>query len=236
MRSSGLPAALRWILVGSGVVHFLFVVAVAVSAAASNHSIRPPQTAITAKLVRLGKKRDKELLPRKIAPKPPPPKKAAPVLAPQPSAPAAPTPTPKSATDRLKEIGSVTDALNRMKKTAKEDEPEGDPEGTADGDASSLTQALIGNRYMTEVYRCVKSHYAIEGIPPRKIVGRKALVLTRINEKGKLFDFRIEKSSGLRAFDRAVERAVKRCGRVSPPPKEILRQVRDDGIEFEFRP
>ncbi len=234
MRSSPLPAALRWILVGSGVVHFLFVVAVAVGAAGSSYSSKPPQTAITAKLVRLGKKRDKELLPRKVAPKPPPPKKAAPVLAPEPSAPAAPT--PKSATDRLKEIGSVTDALSRMKKSMQEDDPEGDPEGTADGDASSLTQALIGNRYMTEVYRCVKAHYAIEGIPPRKIAGRKALVLTRINEKGKLFDFRIEKSSGLRAFDRAVERAVKRCGKVSPPPKEILRQVRDDGIEFEFRP
>ncbi len=229
-----LPAALRWILLGSGVVHFLVVVAVAVSAAASSRSGQPPQTAITAKLVRLGKKRPKERLPRKSAPKPPPPKKAAPVLGHQPVPPA--VPTPRSASDRLKELGSVTDALRRMKKAAQDDDPEGDPEGTADGDASNLTHTLIGNRYMTEVYRCVKAHYTIEGIPPKKIAGRKALVLTRINEKGQFIHFKIEKGSGLRAFDSAVERAVKRCGRVSPPPKEILRQVRDDGIEFEFTP
>lgn len=234
MDAHALPRGLRLTIIGSAILHVGVVVGLVVGTSGSSRAKHPVETVITTKLVRLGKERPKELLPRKVAP-PPAPAKAAPSVAPSdPKATPAPKPA-KSADDRLREMRNLTSALNRLKNASQED-PEGHPDGSPDGEVSRLTEALIGNKYATEIYACVKKYYSIEGVAPEKVKNRRASVFVRVNGDGAFFDLNIEKGSGLRAFDSAVERAVKRCAKVSPPPKEIARQVREDGIEFDFQP
>jgi TonB family protein len=208
------------------------VLGLVVGTAGPGHSSGLAETVITTKLVRLGKERPQDLLPRKQ--RMAPPAKKAVSLDPA-SRRAEPAPKSVSAKERINEMSKLSNALSRLKEMGDED-PEGQEDGSPDGEVSSLAQALIGNKYATEIYACVKKHYAIEGLPPAKVKSRMAVVFVRVKTDGTFFDFKIEKSSGLKAFDRAVERSIRRCGKVSPPPVEILKQVREDGIEFEFRP
>ena len=96
--------------------------------------------------------------------------------------------------------------------------------------------AVQGDRYATEVQRCIQNHYEVEGLDPSKVNHLRATVVIRIEADGKIVGFKIEKSSGLTAFDAAVGRAVQRCGRVSAPPVQMRRQVRYDGIQIDFKP
>ena len=227
MLNQSLPRGIRFTLIGSGVVHAGVVVALIAGTAGSSRSQSRVETVITTKLVRLGKERPKELLPRKHRPPPPPPPRAAVSDAKA----AAPGPK-KSARDRISEMSSLSNALSRAKKTSDE-EPEGHPDGSPDGE-STLQQALIGNRYQNEIGLCAHKYFTVEGVSPDKIRNRKATIYVRIKADGSFFDFKVEKGSGLKAFDRAAERAVKRCGKVSKPPKEIFKQVHDEGVEIEF--
>ena len=101
---------------------------------------------------------------------------------------------------------------------------------------SSISQAIIGNKYMNEVHQCIQANWAIEGVDPSRIRGLSASVWVRISSSGKLADHRIEQSSGDSAFDRAVEKAIRRCNQVSRPPREIRKRILKYGIEIEFRP
>jgi TonB family protein len=234
MMRDGVTRGLLWTFVGSGAAHLVAIIVVAIAASGASHSHKPPQTVLTTKLVRLGKKRDEDLLPRKPTAPPPPPKKAAPVQPPEPDA--APEPARvRSAEDRLKEMSRVSDALNRLKTKKADEEVEGDPEGSPTGEATSITEALARNRYASEIHDCVDAHYEIKGIPRRKVAGKSAVVFVRVREDGRLTDFRVLKSSGLPQVDRAVRDAIKLCGKVSPPAEEFAAELRNEGIEFEFR-
>ena len=225
-----MPRGLKGSIILSVLVHVSVVVGLVVATTGTARSKRSTETVITAKLVRLGVERPKEFLPRKVEPLP---------------GAAKPTPVPasdkssnvKSATgkDPSAEKHSLSDALSRLKKSSG-DEPEGMADGVADGEVTTMAQALAGNRYLTEIYKCVKANWAIEGISPDKIKGKSATVVIRVQSDGTFYDIKPEQGSGLAAFDRAVEKAIKRCGKVSPPPREILDRVKGDGIEFEFKP
>jgi TonB family protein len=194
-----------------------------------------PQNAIITKLVRLGKERPPDWLPRK--PSTPPPAADAPVPIDVKGA-AKPTehqPLP-TAKDRVKQLAQVSSALERLKKQQAAEDPEGSAQGVVGGEVSSLAEAIEGNRYVTEIVNCLKQNYAIEGVSPSSVKNRTALVLVRIERDGSFIESKVERSSGVPAFDRAVERALKLCGRVSPPPASMRDQVRNDGIEVEFQP
>ncbi|MBI3179928.1 MAG: hypothetical protein HYZ27_09725, partial [Deltaproteobacteria bacterium] len=198
MRRRGLPFGLYVTMFTSGVVHALVVAAVVFSAQASTG--RRVETVLTTKLVRLGKERPKEFLPRTAEPPPPAPKVA-------PAVKSEAEPATKSASDRLAEMRRLSDALTRVKK-GKESEVEGRPDGTPDGEASRLSEALMGNKYGTEIYRCVKGHYDLEGLTPQQVAGRSVGLFVRVKPDGSFFDVRVGRPSGLPAFDRGAQRAV----------------------------
>lgn len=234
MMQDAMPRGLLWTLVGSGVVHLAAIVAVAIAATGMSYSRKPPQTVLTTKLVRLGKERDKDLLPRKRTVRPAP-LPSVPAPAKPDEAPTADQKAVKSAAERLKELSKVSNALSRLKAQKTDEEVEGDPEGSPSGEATSIAEALARNRYASEIHDCVDAHYEIKGIPERKVKGRMAVVFVRVREDGRLTDFRVLESSGLPAVDRAVRDAIKLCGKVSPPAKEFAAELLTEGIEFEFR-
>ncbi len=219
-----LPWGLYVTLVVSGIIHALVVAAVVFKAQASPG--RRVETVLTTKLVRLGKERPTEFLPRKEEPPP-----AAPRAAPMPNPQS--EPSPKSAGERLSEMRRLSDALARAKKDS---DVEGRPDGSPEGEVSRLSEALIGDKYASAIEACVQRHYDLEGLTLRQVAGRKVTMFVRVKADGSFYDVRVERGSGLAAFDRGTERALLRCGRVAPPPPEIADQVRDDGVEFEFTP
>ena len=224
------PRGLRRSLVFSVVLHVGVAVGLVVATTGSFRARQRTETVMTAKLVRLGRERPKEFLPRKEEPLP-----SAPKPAPVEASPQSKAGKPVAGKDPTAEKRSFSDALSRLKKSSAE-APEGHADGVVDGEVSSLAESLIGNRYVTEIYKCVKDRYAIEGIPPERIRGKSATVFLRVLADGTFFDVKVEKLAGVAAFDRAVDKAIRRCGKVSPPPKEILDRIRTDGIEFEFKP
>jgi len=230
-------ALVRTLIVSVG-AHLALAVAIFIGAEFSSYAaIRRPRHAITTKLVRLGKKRSKELLPRIHKP-PPPPKKVVNVAqTPSPIAPA-PVHDAAGALQRARDMTATSRALSRLKAfgSTTDDEPEGDPDGVAEGDVSDAALAIMGNRYVTEIYRCLKKYYAIEGINPTKVMGREVEVSVRVDGTGRLLDAKLLKPSGLKAFDRGVMRSVQQCGKISPPPEALKQEVAGDGLVIVFRP
>ncbi len=218
-------------IIASIVGHILVVVGLVVIQGWKHHRSNRPQTVLTTKLVRLGQERPKELLPRKEEPPPPP---EAPAVAP--AAPKETTPTAKqpSAKDRIKEMSKVASALERLKQ--KNEPVEGHEAGVQDGEVSNVRDAILGSQFATEVYRCLKQNYAVEGVEAGRVKNLHAVVYLRIGGDGAFLEHKVTSSSGMDAFDRAVERAVVRCGKVSPPPQHMREQVREDGFEVEFKP
>ena len=194
-----------------------------------------PQNAIVTKLVRLGKERPPDWLPRKLVEAPPPAEAPVAIDVKGAQKPVEHQAVP-TAKERVRQLAQVNSALERLKRQQQAEEPEGSAQGVVGGEVSSLAQAIEGNRYVTEIVTCLKSNYAIEGVSPDTVKNRSALVLIRVERDGSFLESRVERSSGVAAFDRAVERALKLCGHVSPPPAGMRDQVREDGIEVEFQP
>ena len=223
---------------------------------ADAHSKPEPKNIIATKLVRLGKERPKDLLPRlpkeaptpatrvqptppkpKVveAPKPKPKQKAKTTPVPKPKKPTKPKAAPSESASSPKP--SVSNALSRLKSltsTKGDEEPEGQADGSVLGEAA---KRVIGNRYVGQVYTAIKGAYALEGIDPRSpaLVGKSVVIAVWISKRGRVQRTKVLQPSGVEAFDRSVEKTLKRVQKVPPPPPEIWGLVAD-GIEIEFSP
>ncbi len=202
----------------------------------SAHSRKPAQNVIVTELVRLGKERPKDLLPRKEEP-PPPPEKAdpPPQTTPSPDPPPQTKPTPQkdatpSAKDRLSQLSKVQNALDRLKN---QEEPEGREDGSQYG---TTNKALAGNKLASEIYACLKANWNLPGISAAQAAGKSTKLAVSVQKDGRLTDLEITKSSGDQRFDSAVRAATQKCGKVSPPDPDIAESVRKDGIEIVFTP
>lgn len=195
------------------------------------------QKPISAKLVRLGKKRDERLLPRKETQPPPPPKtREVPVPVPNPTKPTTPTkpavqdakPTP--AVDHRK---SVFDAFART--AAKPEELEGDPDGDPEGDASDAEE---GERYFGLILAKARRNYGItKTIPPQELIRLKAEVVLYINATGDLLrDPVIQASSGNEQFDQDVVMALKKAAPFGPPPQHLAKTLKSVGVAIVATP
>jgi TonB family protein len=194
----------------------------------------PPLQVLNTTLVKLGKERPKDLLPRITSPEPP--------AAPPVNIPTTPTSKPASkpeepvlpsAKERLQSLSKVSQALQRLQKQPTQ---EGSPDGSQNGTVSDASLAMLGNKYGAEIHRCIQKHYAVLGLNPTQVQGKTATVLIKIRIDGTLGPSHLLESSGLPAFDSAVQRAVRLCGKVSPPPSEIRDIVLQEGLEIVFQP
>ena len=216
-------------LVGSIALHGIVLLGFIVTKDSKASQVRYKNVIVT-KLVKLGKKRKKELLPRKSVPQVQVTEKKMLLN----KSPNVIKQKPKVIVEKKERLLS---ALERLKKTsAAQDDSQGDPEGVAEGTETDLDKAIVGNRFATEIYRCLKSKYELAGLEPAQVVGKSVSVILWIAADGSFKDHRIEQGSGIERFDHAVEQAILRCAKVGPPPKSIQKAVFEDGIEVQFQP
>jgi colicin import membrane protein/protein TonB len=208
------------------------------------------QKPIVAKLVRLGEKRPEQWLPRKEEAPPPAATapEAAPVVAqpatPAPAAPAAPVakPTKPAPPQPARAAGPrspgrtdvLASVLNRVKRDQALSGPVyGDPHGDPLGDAS---EAGEGDQYLALVERALRQSYVLPStLSERDRVSLAATVVLYLDQDGRVLRFAFEKPSGNGAFDAALERAI-HAARLPPPPAELRKRYREDGLGVVYRP
>jgi protein TonB len=103
----------------------------------------------------------------------------------------------------------------------------------SDRNLSASTNSLIANRFVEMIRSEIAANWNIPpNIPTDGSLESK--VFFRIDEYGKVFDIRIEKSSGNSAFDEFCKRALRKASPLNAPPPEILHEAKTEGVEVSF--
>lgn len=222
------PSALGPFMIASIVFHVGLLAAVIVLQwVMDKPRVDLDQKPIMASLVRQGKKRDEQLLPRKEPEAPPPPEEKIPIPTPG----VKPEPKPKVTSDKPQpdKKKSLFDAFN---KTAKPEEAEGEE----DGDPNGMSAKQEGERYYGVIDSALRRHYNMPNtISEAERIRLATTVLIRLDAQGALIDVEVTGSSGNEVFDAAVITAVKKAAPFGPPPAH-LRDTVKKGVPLRFRP
>lgn len=202
------------------------------------------QKPIKASLVRLGKKRDDQLLPRKEEEPPPPAQKVEEVAVAAPKPPdnavkiptkdAKPEPSKAEKKDGAKDAKkSLFDAFNKTGKQGKPQELEGEADGDPNGDSAKQE----GERYFGLLNSVVKRNYDVSStIDEAERRRLRAEVALRIGAGGELIEVTLTRPSGNELFDSAVIAAVKKAAPFSAPPEHLRDSLKKAGVAFVFTP
>src|SRR2546422_1688768 len=194
----------------------------------------PPRKPIIAHLVALGRPRDPRLLPRKESP--PPSAASRPV--PVPSTAAAPSTAPPKREPSRSELmqRALARAAGKADTEAREPpDPEraGSASGSVEGTAATAEE---GDAYFTAVHDAILEHYVVPSvISERERLYLAASVLAWIGPHGRILRDEFQKKSGNGFFDQALELAIQKT-RLPPPPADLVRSLRDNGVLLNFRP
>jgi outer membrane biosynthesis protein TonB len=192
----------------------------------------PPRRPVIAHLVALGKPRDQSLLPRKESRAPAP---VAPASVPStkpgmvaPSKPAQRQPTRQELMER---------ALAAAARNTSTEKPDPDRAGEATGSANgTAATAEQGDKYFGEVEDAIHAQYVVPSvISERERLYLSANVVVYIGRDGSIVKHVMTKPSGNSFFDQALELAIQRS-KLPPPPPELAKLVRDEGLEINFKP
>jgi outer membrane biosynthesis protein TonB len=206
----------------------------------------PLRKPIIAHMVALGKPRDPRFLPRRDSP---PPAAAASPPAPGPVAPMAAPAAPKSPGKALSQPAQkhaptrqelMQRALARaMGRATPESKEEPDPEraGSATGSTQGTAQsAEEGDAYFTAVHDAILENYVVPSvISERERLYLSATVVAWIGSSGQILKHEVQKKSGNAFFDQALELAIQRT-KLPPPPPDLARSLRDNGVVLNFKP
>jgi outer membrane biosynthesis protein TonB len=255
---SGPPRA-RW---NAGIVLSIVAHVAMFGGALAYARFTPPHTVaqppIMAKLVRLGKQRPDDLLPRLSAPPSPPSAKEAPVAPTPPPATAAPPaekPAPpktegkgpaetaspeRDPREALKRQKRLSDALSRLGAASDEPtSPKGEaPTGREDGSPiGNAEKAEAGDEYAALVQDALRKNFIV----PTTISDKEKLYLfielrIFIASDGRITRFTIDRKSGSDVFDRAVESTLARTEALPSPPTILMRTYATEGLGVRFKP
>ena len=95
------------------------------------------------------------------------------------------------------------------------------------------TSGVVTNLFLERIRDEIKQNYKI---PPSIPTDGKleAFVFFRMNEKGKVYDVRVDESSGNRAFDDLCVKAINKSVPLTPPPPELIEQAKTVGFLIPF--
>ena len=191
----------------------------------------PVRKPVIAHLVALGKPRDPRLMPRKEAE---PPAAAAAGSAPQkPGAPSSPKAPPRQLTRQEMMERALAGAARRTRDEKPDPERAGQETGSPAGTAASAEE---GEKYFGEVEDKIHANYVVPSvISERERLYLSATVVIYIGRDGSIVKHVMTKPSGNSFIDQALVLALQRT-RLPPPPAELARLVRDEGLEINFKP
>ena len=191
------------------------------------HAVRKP---VVAHLVALGKPRDQRLLPRKESEFP---AAASTPAATKPGAPSKSTaPSRQLSRQELMER-ALAGAARRTRDEKPDPERAGQETGSPTGTAASAEE---GEKYFGEVEDKIHANYVVPSvISERDRLYLSATVVIYIGRDGTIVKHVMTKPSGNSFIDQALVLAIQRT-RLPAPPPELVRLVRDEGLEINFKP
>jgi TolA protein len=95
------------------------------------------------------------------------------------------------------------------------------------------TNAVVTNLFLERIRNEIRQHYKI---PPSIPTDGKleTFIFFKINESGKVYDVRINESSGNSAFDDSCIKAIYKAAPLTPPPPELMEQAKTVGFLIPF--
>lgn len=201
---------------------------------------------VHTRLVKLGKKRDDQLLPRIDAQKAPPP-------APPPKAPVNNTPKPTAAPKPKPKVVDRTSTMQNALSKLESDKRDptntladrianrlGTPSDEGDENGSKVGTAITGRMradYFDHLHAKVQNHFAVPNVlDDAERIRLRAELHIRVGPNGQLLGARLAKPSGNSAFDNAVLSAAKSAAPFSGPPLPLRAEMRDEGVLLEMCP
>ncbi len=222
------PQPMVWIsILCSAVAHAGLIVLLIAGGLVKDSGTRD-RVKITA-LLKKGKPRPKDWLPRKPAAAPASPANARPPKDAKKTDRKAARKT-SSRVDYSRDMNSALSGL--AQEGGKDEEAEGSPDGVDEGTALI---AQKGNEYMTRVYSAVKGQYSVpEIITERERMFLNATVVITIDARGRIENLTFEKRSGNQVFGSAIEAAIRRAAPFPSPPPELVDKYASEGIGIDF--
>jgi hypothetical protein len=192
------------------------------------HAVRKP---VVAHLVALGKPRDQRLLPRKESERPA--AAASALAATKPGASSKSTaPSRQLSRQELMER-ALAGAARRTRDEKPDPERAGQETGSPTGTAAAAEE---GEKYFGEVEDKIHANYVVPSvISERDRLYLSATVVIYIGRDGTIVKHVMTKPSGNSFIDQALVLAIQRT-RLPAPPPELIRLVRDEGLEINFKP
>lgn len=225
-----------WGLLGTLLVHGGLVGAVIYLRQAQAEPAGPQPAYVVARLVRLGKPRDRRLLPQRLAAPPPTRPPEAPSYDAEATDPPRTT-APKPEPDREAVVGDrLRQALEKaalLDEGAQQIAAEGQADGVAGGTA---TEASAGDAYITRIADLWLRTWSLPAIIPAEEATRLyALVVVRIDATGAIqFPIAFDRPSGNDHFDGSIRAAWQRIGQLPVPPPERLAAVLANGLALKL--
>lgn len=201
--------------------------------------------AIEAKLVKLGKERNKRLLPRIVKNKPTP--KAAPkdskgntLKKPKPKKKITKKKPPKQKRIKKESLDDLLGAAMQDVKVDKraEETDEGSKDGVEEGDVTDPALAIKGNMYIRQISAIIKKNWKIPTILTKDTLNKlQTTIFFRITFSGDVYNITIVEASDNNVFDSSVIEAIKRTGKLPlPKDKKLKKVVLKEGLEWNFTP
>jgi TonB family protein len=122
----------------------------------------------------------------------------------------------------------VADAESSAKEGANNDSQTG---RSGSGAASGIVTSLFIERIRSEIHDkwTLPQSFSLDE-------GLRTVLVFKIDERGKVYDVKVEKSSGNTAFDDFCVKAVYKAAPLTPPPPELLEVAKTEGVEVTFEP
>ncbi len=118
---------------------------------------------------------------------------------------------------------------------SQDDEP-GEPAGVSSGSkqGSGAASPVIIRLYTEKIHQKISRNWTIPPSVPTE-ENLESLIFFKIDESGKVYDVKVNESSGNKAFDDFCVRAIYKSAPLPPPPQELVTEAKNNGIVVPFR-
>jgi colicin import membrane protein len=195
--------------------------------------VEVPRDFVVAKLVKLGKPREKFWLPRIT--EPPPPQAPPPVLkvADDPNAAKAPPEAPRPENPKInKDLKRALDRARKLTSLADAEPEEGQLSGSAQGTA---TEASAGDAYATSIFEAIRRNWSAPSglVSDAELARLTSEIRIRVGADGSITDSKLIRPSGNSYFDDSCVAAIQATRKVPPPPPAV-RKLAARGFAIDF--
>jgi TonB family protein len=215
------------------VLHAGILGAVKIAHSKGEEPLDIPRDFVVAKLVKLGKPRDKFWLPRIT--QPPRPKAPAPTIkiSEDPNAAKAPVEAPRPDNPEIsKNLRRALDRAHKLEQLADTEPDEGQLTGSVNGTA---TEASAGDAYATAIFDAVRKNWTTPTglVTDAELARLTTTIKIRVGDDGTILESKLLRSSGNSFYDDSCVTAIQATHKVPPPPANV-RRLAARGYALEF--